>query len=218
VAAVACAARHDAHEIAWKLPVTLWGLFNLRGYGTDWMESVETGLASARHLQDQAAEGWLLNHLAMAYQQSGSSSRAIGCFRQALAIRRALATYRRLGRFEEAMTSARQAVRIIQEVGEGREESGALTQLAPASPCLSQPREAITQASRAAELSQHHGDPRAEAEALTVLGQALQDCGHPALARQHQYDAYLIFSDLGDPRATEILGLTEHNAFVGPLR
>ncbi len=86
VAAVSQAARQGEHEIAWKLPVAMWDLFNLRGHLDDWIASHQTGLASTRALGDRRAEMWILNHLGVGYLQSRQLVAAVDTFRQSAAI------------------------------------------------------------------------------------------------------------------------------------
>lgn len=215
VAAVACAGRHGAHEIAWKLPVTLWDLFSLRGYWSDWIESVETGLASARHLHDRAAEGWLLNHLAMACQQSGSTSRAIGCFRQALVIRRAIGdrrgeamalanlgrTYSEAGQLPESMACLQEALSVFRETGQRPEQGRCLFIISAACRRLGRPQDAMTSARQAVDIIREAGDGREESGALTQLALASLCLAQPQEAITHSARAAGLSRRHGDRRA-----------------
>jgi tetratricopeptide (TPR) repeat protein len=220
-AAVACAGRHDAHEIAWKLPITLWDLFSLRGYWADWIESLETGLAGARHLQDRAAEGWLLNHLAMAYQQSGSSAQAIGCFRQALAIRRALGdrrgqamalanlgrTYSEAGQLAESMKCLQEALSVFQDTGQRPEQGRCLFLISATYRRMSKFEDAMTCAWQAVDIIQQTGDGREESGALTQLALASLGLARPLEAITHSSRAAELSRHHGD-RLAEAEALT----------
>jgi DNA-binding SARP family transcriptional activator len=131
VAAVRQAARAGEHEIAWKLPVSLWDLFNLRGHWDEWIDTLEIGLASVRELGDQSGEARTLNNLAVAYTRRGRVPDALRCFGRALHIRRErrdLAgqasilqnrglTLADAGRFDESMANLRAALSILRELG-----------------------------------------------------------------------------------------------------
>jgi tetratricopeptide (TPR) repeat protein/DNA-binding XRE family transcriptional regulator len=86
VAAVGFAAAHGQHEIAWKLPVTLWDLFSLRGLFDDWIAAHRIGLASARKLDERFGESWLLNNLSAAYLLLDRLDEAGECIEEALQI------------------------------------------------------------------------------------------------------------------------------------
>jgi tetratricopeptide (TPR) repeat protein len=131
VAAVRQAARAGEHEIAWRLPVSLRDLFNLRGHWDEWIDILEIGLASARELGDQAGETRTLSNLAVAYARRGRISDAFTCFGRALHIgreRRDLAgqasilqnrglTLADAGRFDESMANLRASLAIVRELG-----------------------------------------------------------------------------------------------------
>jgi tetratricopeptide (TPR) repeat protein len=176
VAAVTTANELGAHDIAWKLPIELWDLFNLRGYAADWIGSVETGLASARQIRDQAAEAWLLNHLAMAYQQSGDSARAIACFQESLAIRRRVGdrygqaavlanlgrTYSEGGRLAESMDYLQQALAVFRETGQRPAQGRALAAISATCRRLGRFEEAVHSARQALVIISELGEPREE--------------------------------------------------------
>jgi tetratricopeptide (TPR) repeat protein/transcriptional regulator with XRE-family HTH domain len=94
VAAVGLAAEHGEHEIAWKLPVTLWDLFTLRGLFDDWIAAHRVGLASVRELGDRFGESWLLNNLSAAYLLQERLDEATECIDEALPVFRHLGNTR----------------------------------------------------------------------------------------------------------------------------
>jgi len=89
-AAAASAAAAGMHEIAWKLPITMWHQIHSRHQYGDSIGVTNIALASARALGDEAAVAWVLNLLSTANQRSGRLDEAEDCLRQALEIRRRL--------------------------------------------------------------------------------------------------------------------------------
>lgn len=221
VAAVVCAGRHDAHEIAWKLPITLFDLFNLRSYYTDWIESVATGLASARHLQDRAAEGWLLNQLAIAHQASGNPSKAIPCLRQALVIRRAIGdrrgeamalgnlgnSYSEAGQLPESMACLQDALLFFRETDQRLEQGRCLFLISATYRRQGRSQDAMTSARQAVDIIREVGDNREESGALTQLALASLGLARPEEAITHSTRAADLGRHCGD-RIAEAEALT----------
>jgi transcriptional regulator with XRE-family HTH domain/tetratricopeptide (TPR) repeat protein len=141
VAAVSQAASHDEHEIAWKLAVSLWDLFHLRGHVGDWIATHETGLASARQLRDRNAEQWLMGHLAGGYLQADQPLAAIDWLYQVLPLHRELGQLREqaitqlnlglalrdLGRLDEAARPLQESLDFFRAAGDRYGEGLALT-------------------------------------------------------------------------------------------
>jgi len=59
VAATRWAIQAGRPDVAWQLPVTLWGFFMLRKYWHDWIATNQVGLAAARAEGDHAAQAWV---------------------------------------------------------------------------------------------------------------------------------------------------------------
>jgi DNA-binding SARP family transcriptional activator len=86
-AATRQAAAAGLHEIAWRLPPTLFPVFNRR---SNWAECVtmhRVALESARKVGDRLGEAWVLNQLGFALARLRDAE-AFGHLEQALAIRR----------------------------------------------------------------------------------------------------------------------------------
>jgi tetratricopeptide (TPR) repeat protein/transcriptional regulator with XRE-family HTH domain len=213
-AAVACASQRQLHEVAWKLPVTLWDLFDRRSRWPEWIRAVETGLASAQRLGDLAAEGWLLNHLAIAHQQASDSPTAISCFQRALAIRRdqhdrrgeaaALAnlgrTYSELGQHTEAMDCLRAALAIFTDLGQVREQGMCWSLISATRRRQGQFHDAITSARHAVNLTSGCGDEPEESGALIQLAMASMSLAQPQHAITHATRAADLSRKHGDRR------------------
>jgi tetratricopeptide (TPR) repeat protein/DNA-binding XRE family transcriptional regulator len=212
MAAISQAAGQDCHLIAWQLPVVLWDLFNLGGDRADWIWAVKTGLVSARRLEDRVAEGWLLNHLAVAYHQSGNSRAAIGCYQQALAIRRALRdrrgeaailgnlgrTYGEAGQPGRAMEYLQQALAICQDISERPNQGMIFSHIADAYRQLGQFAQAAAWSRQALVILRRNGEPLEESVALTGLAQACLRLGQFDEAIAQAGHALTLTRELGD--------------------
>ncbi|MEV7870969.1 tetratricopeptide repeat protein [Streptomyces sp. NPDC088124] len=76
-------------ELAWKLTEVLWSVQPHSASMTDWLPVGNTGLASARRVNDAAAEALILTRLGMAHHRINAWDESLDCHRRALAIRRA---------------------------------------------------------------------------------------------------------------------------------
>jgi DNA-binding SARP family transcriptional activator len=210
--AVELAARAGAHEIAWKLPIELWDLFNLGSYWADWIAADRTALVSARLLADRPAEGWLLNHLATAYVQSGELGMAISCFRQALGIRRALGdrlaeggilgnlgkAYADAGRPEESVACLQQALEIFRAAAQPALQGRVLMTMSETQLHLGQTEQALSSAAQSADLCLQSGDRLTHAGALVYLAACCQRLGRTAEAVAYSGQAADAFRQMGD--------------------
>jgi tetratricopeptide (TPR) repeat protein/transcriptional regulator with XRE-family HTH domain len=186
VAAIRCAAEHGEHEIAWKLPIELWDLFGLGCHWSDWIESLEVGLSSARKLEDDYAQAWLLNHLATARQQIDDSEGAIEAFHEALRIRKlikdqygAAVVSANLGRalsetdrLPEAMQYLREALAVFRETGNSVEEGRCLYLLSATVRRLGRYDDAVRNAQRAVAILGDASNEMEESGALLELALA----------------------------------------------
>jgi DNA-binding SARP family transcriptional activator len=85
-AAVRQAAAAGLHEIAWRLPPTLFPVFNRRSHWAECVTMHRVAAASARKVGDRLGEAWALNQLGFALARLRDPE-AFGCLGQALAIR-----------------------------------------------------------------------------------------------------------------------------------
>jgi len=215
LAAVACASQRQLHEIAWKLPVTLWDLFSRRSRWADWIEAVETGLASSQRLGDPAAQSWLLNHLAIAHQQAGDSPAAISCFQRALVIRQerqdqrgeatVLAnlgrTYSEVGLHTEAMECVSAALAIFTDIGRAREQGMCWSLISGTYRRLGQFEDAMISARQALDLIRGCGDEYEESGVLIQFAEASLCLAQPEDAMAHAARAAELSRKHGDRRA-----------------
>jgi DNA-binding SARP family transcriptional activator len=86
IAATRQAAAAGLHDIAWRLPVALFPLFNRRDNWTDCVSVHRTGLISARKVGNRRGEAWVLQNLGQALAKLRSTE-ALGHLEEAFTIR-----------------------------------------------------------------------------------------------------------------------------------
>ncbi|HEX7160164.1 MAG TPA: BTAD domain-containing putative transcriptional regulator [Trebonia sp.] len=89
VSAIRLAAAIGLHEVAWRLPPTLFPVFGRWSNWADCVTAHRLGLESAREAGSQAGEAWVLNQLGFALARLRDKE-AFGRLQHALAIRREL--------------------------------------------------------------------------------------------------------------------------------
>lgn len=227
VAAVGQAARQGEHELAWKLPASLWALFYLRGHAGDWIATHQTGLASARLLGDSTAELWILNNLGVAYIHAKRPEAAIGCLRQCLPVVRkagdlmALArvlvnlgyTLADIGRDDEAMQSLLESLCLCQEMGNRCGEGIALGGIGKVHRRRGQLSDAIAHYQRALDASRETSDLVTEGTTLVELSAVRLELGQAGAATRTAMEAVEFYRQTGNryghAQAIAVLGRAE---------
>ncbi|MFZ0187971.1 MAG: tetratricopeptide repeat protein, partial [Streptosporangiaceae bacterium] len=146
LAATRQAATAGRHDIAWRLPVPLFLVFDSRGAWADCIASHRVALDSARQAGNRQGEAWVLNNLGLALGATRDSE-GITCLEQSLALRH--------------------------EIEDRAGEAQAAGNLADTYSRLGRPKEAIDLFSRARDLSREVGNRYSEGVNLTNLGAAL---------------------------------------------
>ena len=131
VSATRQAAAAGLHEVAWRLPPTLFPVFGRWSNWADCVTAHRAGLDSARLAGNRAGEAWTLNGLGFALARLRDSE-AFGCLEQALVIRHELGDARGeaqtaiglaegylniRGPGEEALRAMRLAVDLLRPAG-----------------------------------------------------------------------------------------------------
>jgi DNA-binding SARP family transcriptional activator/tetratricopeptide (TPR) repeat protein len=130
VVATRQAAATGLHEVACRLPSTLWPLFNRRANWTDCVTTYRVAAESAAKTGDRLGEAWALNQLGFALASLRDSA-AFGPLERALAVRQefgdklgeahtaiALGEYfRAQGPGEDAVRYLRRAVTLLEPMG-----------------------------------------------------------------------------------------------------
>jgi tetratricopeptide (TPR) repeat protein len=159
----------DTHT--WQLAWSMWTFFERRGL---WRDQVTTGrlaVAAAGSMADAAARAFTHRHLAAAY---------IG-----------------LGRYAEAETQLRNALRIFDETDRlGRAHTHFA--FAVLSGRIGRNAEALDHARKAHDLYRSVGHRRGEALALNVVGWHQAHLGHAAHALTHCRQALMLLQEVGD--------------------
>lgn len=186
VAAVHAAHDNGFHDRAWQLCEALSGLFAHRKHVTQWIDTHQTGLASAVAAADHTAESVIRIRLGLAYLTVARRAEAGAEFHQALdAARRAghrlseasalehaglvrLAT----GQPEAAVADFRTALAIFREIGSARGAMIMTRRIGEASRDAGRHEEAISSLREARELAAAMGEPYHEMRSMTSLGQA----------------------------------------------
>lgn len=206
VAAARAAAAEGHHDIAWRLPLTLF-----RGPWTDWSEALRGGLASARLLGDDRGVAYVLGGLGYASQNRWRFEESAELFTAACEVFSRLGDVRgeawalhglgyacrRLRRYREAVVHHRRSVLLAAAVGDRRDTGRALTALGYAYAGLADFGSSLD------HFEQAHGIAL-EADGRT-LGWALHGLGyaHHGLRRLHtaivHYEKALdVFREFGD--------------------
>jgi len=173
VAATRQAAAHGLHDIAWKLPVAMKVCFDRLGYRTEWLTTHRIALASARKLEDWRGEVWVLTNLGMVLGQQHIDD-AIGYFEQALA--------------------------VVRESGDRRNEAHAANNLAFCYLILGRHEEAVPALLDALELQREVGRRYGEAVALCNLAEAYVELGRYDEAVTRSQEALAIDREIGAVR------------------
>ena len=156
LAATRQAAAAGRHDIAWRLPVPLFLVFDSRGAWADCIASHRVALDSARQEGNRQGEAWVLNNLGLALGATRDSE-AIACLERSLALRHEIGdrageaqaagnladAYSRLGRNEEAIELFRRARDLNRDVGNRYGEGVAQTNLGAALLELDRASEAV---------------------------------------------------------------------------
>jgi DNA-binding SARP family transcriptional activator len=211
VAATRQASGNGLHEVAWRLPATLFSMFNRRGNWADCIATHRIALESARQVGNRQGEAWVLNNLGDALGLTRKTE-SIGCLEQALAIRREIGdrkgeaqtannladAYVVLGRTDEALDLFRRALDLNRETGYRYGEGVALNNLGEALLDLNRPEEAIEYLEQArrtfADINFQHG----VGYALHNLGRAYLAIGRDADALDYLQQALTVHRAAGD--------------------
>ncbi|MCA1606308.1 MAG: tetratricopeptide repeat protein, partial [Acidobacteria bacterium] len=140
VAATHQAAETGEHGIACKLPLALWGFFNLRKHWADLITTHRIGLTAAQHLHDRRAEAWAWGGLGHPYFDLRQPEEALIHYQHALPICREIddqwceaiallglgRAYSVLERYEEALSHSERALHICQEIDDAWSQALAL--------------------------------------------------------------------------------------------
>ena len=195
VAATRQASSDNLHEIAWRLPAPLFGIFNTRHNWVDCIATHRIALDSARRVGNRRGEAWVLNNLGEALGITHDSE-GIGLLEQALAIRHEIGdrrgeaqaannladAYRAAGRLAEALELLRRALDVNRAVGYRFGEGIALVNLGDVLLNLDRAEEAIDCLQQARRTFAEIGDADGTGYSLYWLGRCYASLGRDAEA------------------------------------
>jgi DNA-binding SARP family transcriptional activator/tetratricopeptide (TPR) repeat protein len=212
VAAVYQAIEYGRPDLAWQLPVALFGFFELRKYWADWLGTHAMGLDAARQVHARSAEAWMLNSLGIAEKQLGRYERAIDRYRAALAIRQETGdrhgeavtlnnlgtAANRTGRSDEAIAHYGQALAVFRETGDRWGEGLVLTNLGEAHRSRGAYESALLCFTEALAIRRFLGDRRGEGIVVNNLANTVRALGRYSEAIHSYRQALRLRHSVGD--------------------
>jgi tetratricopeptide (TPR) repeat protein len=212
LAATRRAAELGHHDIAWRLPIALWGYFTLRTPWVDWVATYRIGLESARVLGDRRAEAWLLGGLGIAYRDLRRFPDALDSYDRAIGVAREVGdrygegwtlgsksvALWELKRFDEALRCSVEALAVFRDLDDRYGEGQALYCFGEACRGLRRYDEAISYFLLSLRLRREINDRGGEAQTTHSLGDAYRDLRRLPEARETYLAALDIWTATGD--------------------
>ena len=230
VAATRQAAASGRHDLAWRLPAPLYGVFNRRGNWTDCIATNRIALDSARAAGNRQGEAWALNNLGLALGVSHESE-SISDLEQALAIRREIGdrageaqaannladAYGALGRWDAAVDLLQRALDLNRAVGPRYGVAVGLVNLGEALLHVDRAEEAVHPLQEARSAFAEIGFLDGVGFALYHLGQCDLSLGHDAEAVDHLLEALASHQGAGNRnrQAVTLRSLAQAHARLG---
>ncbi|RDI44965.1 ATP-binding protein [Nocardia mexicana] len=217
-AAIRAASDAGLHEFGWQLPAVLSVIHGRQHLFDEWIGAGETGLASARRVENRYGEAQMLESLGQAYTEAQQLDRAEELHRNALAIRREisdrqgqamsinalgiLASHRH--RYTEALADYEESIAIARELGDRDWEALLLGNLGMTYYDLTLLESAADTLHTAVMLCREVNDRRSEGNALCYLAMAQREMGRTdeamdtiqtalAIAREDDHHAFEAF-------------------------
>ncbi len=224
IASVTLAAELGEHELTWKLPLTLWDMFSLRGLFDDWIAAHRTALASAELCDEPVGLAWLHNNLGAAYMLLDDFEAARQCYEQILPLRGVMNDKRieaslfhnlgllaaKTGKFAVATSELGTALALYRQDGDRNGEGQTLNTIADTLCLIGRSAEALDFYEKAVEAFVQTGNQFGESVALTDRGLALLDCGDAGQAIECCTRALTLSREVGhlpgQARAAQVLG------------
>ncbi len=212
VAAVRQAAEAGEHIIAWKLPLALWGFFNLRKHWADLISTHRIGIAAAQHLRDRRGEAWSWGGLGMPYLDHGQHSEASEHFQRALSLCQEIGdqwgeaisltglgtAYFYRGQYQESLDHSQRALLVCQEIDDPWSRILALLSIGAVHRKLRRFEDALDYFQRALDIARPIHDRSGEATALRDLGATYRDLQRFEDALEHFQRARITYHEISD--------------------
>ena len=224
---------HGHHDIAWRLPATVYPFFERHRHWDEWRNIHAVGLRAAdlagdahglarNHLGMGDAE-WLLGELDTAahhYRAALEANRASGdLWLEGFALRQLGVVSWERGERDRAVEHVGRAISVFREAGERRGEAMGLLSLADFGADLGRFDEARARCRSAIEVFGAIGAGWSTAWARCTLGRILTGSGLPEKAVEEYRRAIGVFGELDaqDSRAAALIGLGEALAVLGDV-
>ncbi|QUX27309.1 tetratricopeptide repeat protein [Nocardiopsis akebiae] len=232
VAVVRAALEHGHHDTAWRLPASVYGLFELHRHWHEWRdlhavglraaESAGTAFGLARNHLGMGDAQWLLGDLDAAvrhYESALEANREAGDpWVEGFALRQlGVVAWQRGERDGTAPDNVRRAIGVFHEAGERRGAAMGLLSLADFAVDLGRWNEALDHSRAAIEAFEAIGADWSVAWARCTAGRGLTGSGRAAEAVAEYQAAVRVFEerDDRDSRAVALLGLGDARAGLG---
>ncbi|MCA1702521.1 MAG: tetratricopeptide repeat protein, partial [Actinobacteria bacterium] len=212
VAATRQAAQTGERLLAWKIPLAMWGFFNLRKHWADLITTHQIGLVAARDLRDRRGEAWVMGALGFVYFDLLRHNEALDHYQNALPICQEIddqwcesialvglsRAYFHLGQYEEALNHAQQALHICQEINDPWSQTFALLNIGAVHRMRQNFEDALHYFHQALTVLCPVHDRWGEAMALQNLGATYRDLQRFDDALQHFQRASTTYRKIGD--------------------
>ncbi len=176
VSTLRAAADHELHDLAWRLPAAIYGLFERHRHWHEWREIHLVGLDAARRLGHHYGQS--RNLLGLADSQW------------------------RLRDIDQALENYTAALGAAREAGDGWTEGFALRQRGQLRWERDQDSEAPALVREGIEAFHESGERRGEGMALLSLADYERSLGHHDMAQDHCHTALAIFTEIADTWST----------------
>jgi DNA-binding SARP family transcriptional activator/Tfp pilus assembly protein PilF len=223
LAGVCYAAEHDLHLYALRLARPLTYYFVVRGYRDEWLAVQQLAVAAARQVGDRRGLVHAVCDLSVLHLRLGDYRAAAVCLAEASALARDLdgllrahvlsslvLVYLRIGRYSEALSRQRQALKLCEKHGDVAGEARCHTMLGMAYLCTGDYPAAIRHADRAVALYATLQYDHQRADAINVAGLVHMRLGQYQLALSRGQESLELYtaigSHLGRAYALNLLG------------
>jgi tetratricopeptide (TPR) repeat protein len=170
VTATRQASAYGLHEIAWRLPASLFTMFNRRGNWADLVTTHRIALDSVRQVRTMLGEAWVLNNLGQALGRKG---------------------------LKEGIDHLQQALDIRRKQGDGVGEAQAAHNLAEVQYLVNGPEVALPYLQQSLEVQRAVGHPEVHGATLNNLGEIYLELGRLNEAVECLTEAQPIFAGIG---------------------
>lgn len=230
LAALRAAYEHGHDDVAWRLPASVYPLFEVHRHWHEWRDMHTLGLQAAQragsafgrarnHLGMGDAE-WLLDELDSAvrhYRAALEANQSSDSWVEGFALRQLGVVAWQLGERDDAVAHIGRAIAVFRSSGERRGEAMGQLSRAEFNTDLGRFTEALSGAQAAVEAFDDIGDIWSVAWGNCTLGRILTGLGREAEAVRKYEFAIEEFVNRGDEesRATALIGLGEAQARLG---